>query len=72
LSKVRVKEKKAVSFSLGVDDTIILLVKQKTSEFTIIHNNDLACECNFCIGIKELILELSRHITKPISGSVMK
>ena len=67
MSKTKTKTK-SVDFHLGVDDTIILMVKQKTSEFTIIHNNDLACGCNFCAGIKDLMISLHRHITKSQSG----
>jgi len=68
MSKTKVKTK-SVDFHLGVDDTIILMIKQKTSEFTIIHNNDLACECNFCVGIKDLMLRLHKHVTKETKGN---
>lgn len=49
---------KTVAFEGEIDDTITILIKQKTSEFVLIHNNITDCRCSFCKQIMKSILWL--------------
>ena len=51
---------KKVSFSKEkeIDDVILILMKQKTSEFVIAHNNILDCNCFLCNTIQKGILNV--------------
>lgn len=54
----RIKSK-SVSFNTGhIDDTFVLYMKHKSSEFVINHNNTLDCKCMFCKAFHEAIIKV--------------
>jgi len=45
---IQMGEHKAIDFGVEVDDLFLILIKQNTSEFTVVHNNNFTCTCKFC------------------------
>lgn len=52
------KIEKSVTFHGEIDDTIIILIKQKSKEFILIHNNITDCKCVFCQPIMQSIVNV--------------
>lgn len=51
---------KTISFNEEIDDTIVIMMKQKSSEYLISHNNILRCKCPFCHAIVESFDKIGR------------
>lgn len=53
MSKLKTK---SISFAGEIDDSFMILVKQNTSEFVLIHNNITDCKCLFCKKFMKAII----------------
>ena len=54
------KEQKALSFTGEIDDVFTILMKQKSGEYILIHNNITDCKCLFCKKFIKFIMEVSK------------
>ena len=57
-------KERSIKFNYAVDDVFIILMDQKSSEFTFIHNNDFKCNCSFCVAFQKAILNVDDNVAK--------